>query len=151
MKRCINLYSFILACFFLLLACDPIIDVPLPEHESRLVVNAYLIEGQEILVDVSKSVGILDEDEPSLRLVKDATVQIIENDQVLNTPAFTDSMPNVFNPDWGMYKGNFNPTAGSLYEVKVSHPELGGSFRANPNPCKTRYFEYSLRARCRTR
>jgi len=109
----------------LLLACDPVSEVKLPPHQARLVVNAYLVEGREVLVDVSKSVGILQEDEPALRLVKDAKVELMEDGQPVAVPVYTDSVPNVYNPDWGMYKSTFKPRAGHQYQIRVSHAALG--------------------------
>lgn len=118
------------------IACDPISVVKLPDHESRLTVNSYLVEGEEVLVDISKSVGILGETEPSLRLVKDARVELLENNRFVSSFSFIDSVPNIYNPDWGLYKSSYKPKAEHQYELRVFHPELGEAIAQTHIPSK---------------
>ncbi|MEO1448298.1 MAG: DUF4249 family protein, partial [Bacteroidota bacterium] len=95
-------------------ACESDLDVPLPPHTPKLVVNAYLTPTEPAQVYVSRSIATLEKVEVEDLILKDATVEIWENDTKIQTLAFRDSAfvdslvwnyPNIYagtyeNSDW---------------------------------------------------
>ncbi|MEZ4848673.1 MAG: DUF4249 domain-containing protein [Bacteroidia bacterium] len=125
MYRYIIIHIFIVTFMWFQMGCDPISDVKIPKHEPRLVLNSYLIADENVLVDISYSVGILEEDEPENRLVKDASVELLENGNVIQNLIYLDTVPSVNSTDWGLYKSNFRPKADQTYQIRASHPVFG--------------------------
>ena len=72
--------------------CDftPVLDIPLPEHEQRLVLRSILVADSTVSVRVSLSEspyvsGSIERYEASVRLLSTATVELVEDGQVVET------------------------------------------------------------------
>ncbi len=65
-----------------LLSCKKVIDIELPETDSKIVVNSFFTDGNKIKVHLSKSIGILENIVPECT---DATVILRENDIIIDT------------------------------------------------------------------
>lgn len=120
---------FLLGIILLLTACETDLEIPLPEHESKLVINAYLEAGKPFEVYLSRSYGILENAKIDDILVKNATVEILENSQVIATLQYRDT---VIQNDWNpgvtytlakYYSPDMMVEAGKTYTVRASHTD----------------------------
>ena len=116
-----------LCCMVLLLlgiACERVVEVELPPHESRIVANAFLSAGEPLRLYISRSVGIVDRTNPADRVIKDARVTILEDGQPF--PAryidtiLIDTTGHVSYPP-AHYYVPLLPVAGRNYELRVTH------------------------------
>ena len=98
-----------------LASCQDIIDVELPEGETRLIVNGRVTDGDSARVDVKWSVPYLttSPNEP----VTDALVVVFEDGVAVDTLA------HVAN---GRYTSAFQGEVGRAYRVAVTVPERSG-------------------------
>lgn len=106
--------SALLVCILLMASCEKEITLDLPGYDSKLVINGELNSGQNIEVEISRSIPILDRVDSSGYLLKDATAKLYENN---------------------IYKGNFTysnfkytyplmPVQGRTYRIEVSRADL---------------------------
>lgn len=92
-----------------------VLEVELPDHESKLAPYAFFKDTDSILVvKVGKSVGILDSVNPDL--VLDATVELYKNGSLEHTFIYN-TVTNSYEVDLGR---PFAPAAGDEYELRVS-------------------------------
>lgn len=127
-----------LSYFFLLLSvliagtsCQKALDVPLPEHKKRLVVNAFLTPGKHIDVYLTRSYGPLEEVEKLDLFVRGATVEILSGGDLQTTLSMRDT--SIFHFDWvngdsvekklSRYTSDFTIQPNVSYQLKISHPE----------------------------
>ncbi|MFA9391598.1 MAG: DUF4249 domain-containing protein [Prolixibacteraceae bacterium] len=103
------IYSGIIGVF--LSACIKPVDIELPVHESKLVINSFLSYGDSIKVHVSKSVGQMEYLQPSLSL---ATV-------VVKTGSLSDTL--LFGKD-GWYHSEWIAASNTIYQIDVNTQEF---------------------------
>jgi hypothetical protein len=80
-----KLYSRYLASLFIIVfsqACTEIIDIDLPEHEEKIIVNSFFTSGEQIKVHLSKSIPVLKD---SIPLCDDAFVRLLEGNIIIDT------------------------------------------------------------------
>jgi hypothetical protein len=116
LKSLYKIFRFTLALPFLGLAsCEMTVDVDLPPHESKLVVNCLLTPDSLVTVRVYKSLGPLDRLESVD--VKNAKVILLENGIAVDT------LPFVSNDYSNFYRSaNFRPQALKTYTLLVTAP-----------------------------
>ncbi len=125
-KTLIHIFGLCLLISFF--ACDedsfqPIVEVQIPAHKTRLLVRADWTAGSDSLaVFVSKSRGVLDKTKyPKYPFdtVADAKVELLRNGQLLGTIPY-------FEAGYHYKKGLFklDSTAGTVYTIRVSAPNL---------------------------
>lgn len=113
------------------ISCERDLEIPLPEHKSRLVVNGYLYAGMPVDIYVTRSYGIVEKVEIQDILIENALVEILEGGKVLDTLAYRDT--TISDPFSGTktiklgkyYSETVKPEAGKSYTVRVSHPTYG--------------------------
>jgi hypothetical protein len=128
MKKFATLFSI----GFFTLACNQVIDVDLPPHEPRVVLNAFLIAGDTVnqligsstfqnVVQLSQSVGAFEPNQNVLN--QNAQVRILENGQLAyqsnNSPG----------PPWAtsyFFLENTLFQSGNTYEVQATVDDLPG-------------------------
>lgn len=98
-----------------LTSCQDIIEVELPEGETRLIVNGRVTDGDSARVDVKWSVPYLNTDpnEP----VINALVVLLEDEVAVDT---------LIHRSNGRYLSNFQGEVGRSYRVVVTVPEREG-------------------------
>ena len=98
-----------------LTSCQDIIEVELPEGETRLIVNGRVTDGDSARVDVKWSVPYLNTDpnEP----VTNALVVLLEDEVAVDT---------LIHRSNGRYLSNFQGEVGRSYRVVVTVPEREG-------------------------
>ncbi len=116
MVRYASFFALLLA--VLTTGCETIIDVELPEHEPRLVVNSLFEADSLWHVEVGRSQGIRETD-LLLECVTDATVELLREGRVLGTLSYADEAPCLSaayrNPD-------LRVEPGAQYTVRVTAP-----------------------------
>ena len=63
-------------------ACTKIIEIDLPHHDEKIIVNSFFTEGDTLKVHLSKSIPILESYFP---VCDDAFVKLLENNNVIDT------------------------------------------------------------------
>ncbi len=118
-------FLILIVCTFFLYGCPSVIEVPLPPHEHKLVINSLLHPGTSIKIYVSHSVGILEDKGEKGTLVKNAKVTIFEDDISLGQLTYRDTIRWIHNSSrsvpWGFYHLPYAPKAGHTYRVEVVH------------------------------
>ena len=61
------------------MACERVVIIELPAHESRIVANGVLGGGEPVRLYISQSVGVFDSRSLEERLLKDAKVTLFED------------------------------------------------------------------------
>lgn len=107
-------------------ACNQPVEIELPPHQSRMVVNAVLVHNQPVALYISKSIGVLDNTLPDDRVVTDANALLFEGTtpypaRYLDT-TITDTLGNEF-PLPKYYYSQLRPQAGNNYRIEVTHPD----------------------------
>lgn len=80
-----KLYSRYLASLLIIVfsqACTKIIDIDLPEHEEKIIVNSFFTSGKQIKVHLSKSIPVLKD---SIPLCDNAFVRLLEGNTIIDT------------------------------------------------------------------
>ncbi len=114
MKR-INIFLMIWGLAVLVSSCEMTIDVDLPESDPVLVVNSYPESGIPLLVDVTVSRSVLDNNFNVFPLVKDARVLLVRN-------GIDSFYADYFDP-LKQYAFPLIPHEGDHFELQVSHPD----------------------------
>ncbi|MEZ4828334.1 MAG: DUF4249 domain-containing protein [Bacteroidia bacterium] len=120
---------FFVAFGFVLFSCERDLNVPLPEHQSRLVINGYLYAGKPVDIYVTRSYGIIEKPEIKDILVGNALVEILEGGKILDTLVYRDTVvqnPFLNGSDQVLgkyYSETVIPESGKSYTVRVSHPQ----------------------------
>ena len=104
-----SLYLIILQ--LLLLSCETVVEVELPEHEPKLVINAVFNPDSLITVDISASRSAFSSDVHAA--VENATVSLYGEEKHLLDLQYIGN---------GLYQADQKPRAGQYYELKVSAP-----------------------------
>ena len=129
MKLNVFIYPAICLCFGMLASCEQVVNIPLPEHEPRLVINAGLEGFQAMDVYLSRSYGTLSDinfDDPEALLVPDAQVEIHSQGQIFPL-AYRDTMIETWIGDstkLGKYTSEtFSYAYGQAIEIRATHPD----------------------------
>mgnify|MGYP001617595227 FL=1 len=96
---------------FILNSCTKIIDMNVPEKEKKLVVNGVICPDSIISVNISKSLGILENNDQNV-FINDAEVTIYEDDIKKEILRFLND---------GDYTASFTPSQNKTYKIEVSH------------------------------
>lgn len=145
MKYFIALIS---VCIFLC-SCTTDLEIPIPEHEPKLTLYAFLTEDRPIDVYLSRSFGILEKITVEDVLVKDAKVEVFKNGQLVDEMVYIDTTimdtVGIFTYSLGPGQGDTTfysintlegaryftrpdleyPKAGDVYRFVVSHDTYG--------------------------
>jgi hypothetical protein len=116
---------------FLMAACTVDLDVPLPEHTERIVVNSFLRPDQAPEVYLTRSYGPVEEVENLDLNLYEADAELFANGQSIGKLAYIDTtiqtwdfMGNPVDKILGKYYlPNYQPEPGTRYELRVSHPQ----------------------------
>ena len=92
------------------MSCSKEIELNLPEYNSKIVVNGEMDTENNISLEVSRSLPIMQTNDSSGYLIKDAVVQIIENGINIGTASYFS----------GKYVLPAKPKPGASYQIKVS-------------------------------
>ncbi len=76
----------------LFLSCERNLEIPLPEHQSRLVLNSILFGGKPPILSVTRSFGTVETITDSALLVPDASVELWSGGIKLTNLNFTDTL-----------------------------------------------------------
>jgi uncharacterized protein YaiE (UPF0345 family) len=105
MRRVIILLSILV----LTISCEKFIDMEIPDHGRKIVVNCFFSDTDTIIVNLSKSVFILDNSE--FYAVSGALVRIFDNNTLVATCSEFEQ---------GKYKAiGFVPQKGKRYKIEV--------------------------------
>ena len=108
-----RLISLLLCATLGLAGCETTVDIAIPEHEPRLVVNGLFYADSLWTVEVSESVGVLSSED--LDAVTSATVEVLEGGEVVET--LTGGRTS------GLYRSDrHRPQPGRTYTVRVTAP-----------------------------
>lgn len=99
----------IMGILFLLVSCETVIELEMPEHEPKLVVNAVINPDSVFTVDVTASLSAFSNDE--YRPVADARVSLFRAGKYLSDLRYIGN---------GIYKANTKPDPLQHYELEVS-------------------------------
>jgi len=123
MRRSANilLYSVILICCA---TCTKIIEIDIPAHEPKLVVNSLFTDGQRIRVHLSKTASAFDYSTP---VVEDGLIRLFCNDEEIDTLIFNN----------GYYYSDVVAQRKEKYSLLVSTPGLGEVSSEDSIPEKT--------------
>lgn len=106
------------------ISCTKTIDIDLPEHESKLVINSLFTRGERIAVNISQSTSILGGTPPG---VFGASVNLYRDGTLVETANAGDSI----------YLASFGPVENGTYSVEVSAPEFETVLATDSMPSKT--------------
>ncbi len=105
---------FILAILSLIMGCEKIVDIDIPDSEKKIVVNGLINPDNIVRVNISRSLSVLESD--NYVFLEKAKVRFFENDIEQNELVYTES---------GYYSlPNFYPSAGSNYRIEVESDGL---------------------------
>lgn len=123
MKRPANilLYSVILICCA---TCTKIIEIDLPPHESKVVINSLFTDGNRFRVHLSKTMSAFEYSTPT---IENGLVRLFCNDEEIETLIFNN----------GYYYSNINAEQGEKYSLVVSVPEMDSVSSEDIIPEKT--------------
>ena len=103
-------YLILVTCCFLLYACQKEVKIDMPTYSPKLVVNCFFNPDSTWKVNLSSSVPISGNDQPSY--ISNATVELYEDNVLISTLSYADSN----------YVNNQKPLLNKLYTLKVSAP-----------------------------
>ncbi|MBN2863693.1 MAG: DUF4249 domain-containing protein [Bacteroidales bacterium] len=104
----ILLYPVLLICCA---TCTKIIEIDIPAHEPKLVVNSLFTDGHRFKVHLSKTASAFDYSTPT---VEDGLIRLFCNDEEIDTLIFNN----------GYYYSNINAEQGEKYSLIVIAPEM---------------------------
>ena len=112
--------------------CTRIVDIDIPPHEPKLVVNSLFTDGQRIRVHLGKTVSAFEYSTPT---VQNGLVRLFCNDEEIDTLTF--------NNDY--YYSRINAEQGEKYSVIINVPELESVSSEDIIPEKTLIESYEHR------
>ena len=96
--------------FFFLYSCETVVNVDLPEHESKLVANSFINPDSLMSIHISNSLSILDNG--NLKNIENAIVEVYENNNLVETLQHSSN---------GNYTSvNKYPAVGNTYQISAS-------------------------------
>jgi len=124
-------YSFYLIFLIIIQACTKIIDIDLPEHEEKIIVNSFFTDGRPVKVHLSKSISVL---EDSIPLCENAFIQLLENNTVIDT----------LNRSGDYYYSDVIPEVAKDYSLNISVPGMDSVICHDVIPEKVSIQSYKL-------
>ncbi|MDX2245729.1 MAG: DUF4249 domain-containing protein [Bacteroidia bacterium] len=127
----IKYISLLLAVAIAVLSCERDLEIPLPEHTPKLVINGYLKAGKPIEIYVTRSYSIVEKVEVNDILVPNATVLLLEGDIIRDTLSYRDTtiVDSFFTQKTvklgKYYSETIKAESGKSYTVRVSHDKYG--------------------------
>mgnify|MGYP006280728203 CR=1 FL=1 len=91
------------------ISCTKTIDIDLPDHESKLVINSLFTRGERIAVNISRSTSIIGGIPPG---VFGASVNLYRDGTLVETATSSDSL----------FLAGFGPVENGVYTIEVSSP-----------------------------
>ncbi len=116
----------IILLFVILVSCEKIIDINIPEKDKKIVVNSIISTDSLVKVNVSKSLNILDNQ--NAVFLNDASVKLYEDN------VFIEQLQNTTNGNFESQ--SFYPSVGKKYKIEVSHSNLNTVTAENKIPVK---------------
>ncbi|MEL7530640.1 MAG: DUF4249 family protein [Bacteroidota bacterium] len=124
-------YFLLLALAALSFACESDLDVPFPEHEPRLALNAYFTTEEAPTIYLNQSVS---KDQPlfSNYLVPDATASLWSEGQLIGDFVYRDTVIQIQNTSGSFREETLGKyelvgtqlETGKSYEVRADHPDF---------------------------
>lgn len=111
-----------------IISCTKIIDIDLPPHESKLVVNSLFRPGEKFSINISKTASFIGSTPPG---VFNCNVDLYNNGLLMETATSTDSIYNSF----------FGPSENRVYTIELSSPGMETITATDSVPSKT-YISY---------
>ena len=124
-------FSFYLIFLIIIQACTKIIDIDLPEHDEKIIVNSFFTDGRPVMVHLSKSISVL---ENSIPLCENAFIQLSENNTVIDT----------LNRSGDYYYSDVIPEVAKDYSLNISVPGMDSVICRDIIPVKTILQSYVL-------
>ncbi len=91
-------------------SCQKTLDIDINDADKKIVINGILYPDSIIKVNISRSLGVLEEDSLEFQFLNKATAKLYENDNYIETLVF-DSM--------GFYHSTTIPNASKSYKLEV--------------------------------
>lgn len=116
----------LLATVLSLFACQTTLDIPLPPHEAKLVLNAFVEPGEAIDLYLTRSYGPLELPTIEELLISDADVSVSIDGQDIGEMVYRDTafFPGATdNNVSGKYFNSATPQSGQEIKVVVVHPD----------------------------
>ena len=111
-KVCFVKLSMILSLIYIINGCERIIDFPIKSDELKVVMNSLINTDSVILINLSKSIGILDTG--NIPYVQNGIVTLYENNSAVGSMTYLGK---------GFYSsGNLIPKTNTEYKVSVNVP-----------------------------
>lgn len=115
---------FLLIIITMFLSCTKIIDIDLPDHESKLVINSLFTRGERIAVNISRSASIIGGIPPG---VFGASINLYRDGTLVETATSSDSL----------FLAGFGPVENGVYTIEVSSPGFETITATDSMPSKT--------------
>lgn len=134
------IYISLISLVFVFASCSKDLEIPLPQHEAKLTLYSFLTEDEPIDLYVTRSFGILEKVTVDDIAVKDATVELYKNDQLIDVMVYKDTMvqdtigvytfsPGPGMPDTTIYDVFFLEGAKYFPSKTLESPKIGDTFR----------------------
>ncbi|MCA1757945.1 MAG: DUF4249 domain-containing protein [Bacteroidales bacterium] len=120
MKTCWILFIIIT----MIMSCTKTIDIDLPEHNSKLVINSMFTRGERIAVNISRSTSIVGGIPPG---IFGATINLYRDGTLVETAIASDSI----------FLAGFGPAENGVYSIEVSFPGFEPVTATDSMPSKT--------------
>lgn len=114
----------LLILFSVSVSCTKIIDIDLPNHESKLVINSLFTRGERIAVNISRSASIIGGIPPG---VFGASINLYRDGTLVETATSSDSL----------FLAGFGPVENGVYTIEVSSPGFETVTATDSMPSKT--------------
>jgi hypothetical protein len=131
MKRSANILVtvvFLISCTF----CTKIIEIDIPSHEPKLVVNSLFTDGQRIKVHLSKTTPVFEFSTP---IIENGLIRLFKNDEEIDTLIYNN----------GYYYSDVPAEQDEKYSVMISVPGMSKVSSEDIIPEKTMITSYSTR------
>ncbi len=108
-----ELFRYLICSFIIILsqACTKVIDIDLPEHNEKIIVNSFFTAGKPLKVHLSKSIPVL---EDSIPICDNAFVKLLEDNKVIDT----------LYKEGDYYFSNLKPETSKEYSLVIIAPGM---------------------------
>lgn len=113
-------------------SCTKIIEINLPPHEPKLVVNSLFTDGQRIKVHLSKTTSVFEYSTP---IIDNGLIRLFRNDEEIDTLIYSN----------GYYYSDVVAEQAETYSVIISAPGMGEVSSEDNIPEKTLIESYEHR------
>ncbi len=109
-------YFYLLLIPTLVLSCETVIDLDIPEEEPKPVINAMMTANEPVKVELTKSSDAMKNDE--IEAIDGASVVLFREDEPVDTLVQEDTPPELGKPR-RYFSENYEPEAGASYSIEV--------------------------------